>query len=105
MYNSEPKLCQGRSGKVCLSILTAFAVAAECILKLGARELGRELTDIVERMKRWAGLGKVKSFVNQEQIAKEIQQSHASLTDCIAKLQVNCPSYQFLSDATDNVSF
>lgn len=39
-------------------------------------------------MEKWAKMGKFKSYVNQDDIAREIVECHSSLSDCITKLQV-----------------
>ena len=52
----------------------------------------RQLTDISERMERWAKMGKFKSFVNQDEISQEIVHCHTRLSDCITALQVSSPT-------------
>jgi hypothetical protein len=48
-----------------------------------------ELSVILEKMIRWAAMGKVKSFLNQDEVSKEIVDCHQKLSDCITKLQVD----------------
>ncbi|KAF5333294.1 hypothetical protein D9611_002226 [Ephemerocybe angulata] len=48
-----------------------------------------ELINIVDNMTRWGKMGKVRSFINQDEVAREIVQCHTSLTDCITKLQLS----------------
>ncbi|RXW25178.1 hypothetical protein EST38_g690 [Candolleomyces aberdarensis] len=48
----------------------------------------RELVSIRDRMEKWAKMGKFKSYVNQDDIAREIVECHSSLSDCITKLQL-----------------
>lgn len=47
-----------------------------------------ELSVISEKMQHWAKMGKFKSFVNQDEVSKEIVDCHERLSDCITKLQV-----------------
>ncbi|TEB35454.1 kinase-like protein [Coprinellus micaceus] len=54
-----------------------------------ARETAQiELSVILEKMIRWAAMGKVKSFLNQDEVSKEIVDCHQKLSDCITKLQL-----------------
>lgn len=49
----------------------------------------KELQKIADDMERWAKMGKVKSFLNQDEVAREIADCHSSLTDCMTKLQLS----------------
>ncbi|PPQ79567.1 hypothetical protein CVT25_003449 [Psilocybe cyanescens] len=42
-----------------------------------------QLTDIQYKMSEWANLGRLKSLVNQDIIAKDIANCHTQITDCI----------------------
>lgn len=54
-----------------------------------AREKAQiELEVIAEKMTKWAKMGKFKSFVNQDDVSKEIVECHQQLSDCISKLQL-----------------
>ncbi|KAG2152023.1 kinase-like domain-containing protein [Suillus cothurnatus] len=46
------------------------------------------LQNILNRMEPWCSMSRVKLFVKQDELAGTIQQSHADITDCLAKLQI-----------------
>ncbi|TFK27094.1 kinase-like protein [Coprinopsis marcescibilis] len=48
----------------------------------------RQLEAIETRMNRWAKLGKIKSFIDQDEIAREIMECHNGISDCINKFQL-----------------
>ncbi|KAF9534430.1 kinase-like domain-containing protein [Crepidotus variabilis] len=47
-----------------------------------------QLIEIHTKMNGWAQLGKFKSFVQQEEIAKDIERSHMKITDCITSFNL-----------------
>ncbi|KAJ3507562.1 hypothetical protein NLJ89_g6235 [Agrocybe chaxingu] len=46
------------------------------------------LIDIQTRMSGWANLGKLRSFVDQDKIARDIEQCHAEISDTMATFQL-----------------
>ncbi|KAJ3547750.1 hypothetical protein NMY22_g1528 [Coprinellus aureogranulatus] len=47
-----------------------------------------ELEIIRDKMRQWAKMGKFKSFVNQDEVSKEIVECHQRLDDCLTMLQL-----------------
>ncbi|KAG2013889.1 TKL/TKL-ccin protein kinase, variant 2 [Coprinopsis cinerea AmutBmut pab1-1] len=48
----------------------------------------RELTLIRGRMDKWSRMGKIKSFLSQDDVSREIMECHTAISDCISKFQL-----------------
>ncbi|KDR83338.1 hypothetical protein GALMADRAFT_235416 [Galerina marginata CBS 339.88] len=62
------------------------------------------LIDIQTKMSGWANLGKLKSFVNQQDIAKDIETCHNRITDCVNTFQLTSQFeiHEWMSDFQAN---